>query len=214
MSTVLFTLIAYAQVSNQIKLNDFHIHLDLDLRHDSWTSDEDFAQVENENTSVHLWKWIMDLYLTSFSFSLLDFIVFWGEECFKNVRDEMDWQDAPRNKIQSYLLHSVPLALFMLEYPCNMIPINLRLFPFVCIIMVAYFVCSLFYNFLASLPVYGPMDWQKYPLQAACVCLTGFLLEIILCFLIWFLTEKVKLPFYRKRQERKSEQLIEGFAED
>jgi hypothetical protein len=45
-----------------------------------------------------------------------------------------------------YLLHTIPVFLLLIEYPFNMIPINLRLLPFGILIMVLYVVVTVLYQ--------------------------------------------------------------------
>ena len=89
MSTVLFALMAYAQVANQIKLNDFKLTVGDDLRTQSW-DEEDFGAVGNENKSVNVWKWIMLLYLSAFSFSVMDTIIYWTVVILDINTDEVE----------------------------------------------------------------------------------------------------------------------------
>lgn len=87
MSTVLFALLAYAQVKNQVQLHQFRLNLNEPPGDLVGTEN---AASENANVSVNLWKWIMLLYIASLSFSLIDFVVFWSEEVIKTTRNQID----------------------------------------------------------------------------------------------------------------------------
>ena len=142
MSTVLFTLLAYSQVTNQIKLNSFQLTVDDDeIRTQGW--DEEFGTVPSAPKSLNMWKWIMLLYLTSFSFSIMDSIVYWTVEGLDIDPDFVNFSQG--EMLILYLLHTIPIVLLLIEYPFNMIPINLRLFPFGLAIMLIYVLVTLLY---------------------------------------------------------------------
>ena len=56
------------------------------------------------------------------------------------------------------------------------------------------------------------MDWLEHPGQASIVIIVGFALEVLVCFGLWFVTEKCKLPAYRRKLERRTELLVAGLS--
>ena len=149
--------------------------------------------------------------MSSFSFSILDTVVFWTIEGL-DLDSDADIELVTGEKAILNMLHTIPIIMLLIEYPFNMIPINLRLFPFDCLIVSLYAPVTILYQVIQKEPVYGPMDWFDFPGQATLIFLTGFLLEIAICFVLWFVTEKIKLPYYNARIERKSESLISGLS--
>jgi hypothetical protein len=103
----------------------------------------------------------MLLYLTSFSFSVMDTIIYWTVVILDIDKDEVEFA-AGEGQIL-YLLDTIPIILLLIEYPFNMIPINLRLLPFGLVIMVLYIFVNFLYQAISKQPVYGPMDWFDHP---------------------------------------------------
>lgn len=111
------------------------------------------------------------------------------------------------------MLHTIPLGLLLIEYPFNMIPINVRLFPAICLIMLFYLVVSFVYSYAMNEPIILPLFWMNSGLDATLVYFAVFILDIVFIFLIWLVTEKFKLPYYRARYEKQTDYLISGLSD-
>jgi hypothetical protein len=116
-------------------------------------------------------------------------------------------------KISIVMENTVPTIFLLIEYPLNMIPVNIRQLPIDLAVYLVWGVVSVVYEMITLLPLYGPMSWRRDPGKAFGIYFAGFCVEILFFFVLWILTEWVKLPRYMKRQERKTEHLALGLTD-
>ena len=140
----------------------------------------------------------MFLYSACFSFCFLSFLVFWT---MIYTTDPFTADTKHSERVCVLMMNTVPPIILLLEYPFNMIPINIRQLPIDLIIYLLWGFVSLIYEFTTKIPVFGPMSWIQTPWKAIGIYFSGFIFEIIIFFLLYWFTEQIKLPFYRRKIE-------------
>ena len=150
----------------------------------------------------HFWKWLIPIYASLLCVSVVlttsyfiteinssEFLIYIGDD----------------NEVVWILLPTLPTVLLMVEYPFNMIPMDWPMLLFVELLFAFYILIN--FVVVACKPdhdnIYEAFDWYVKPGKAiadVAICM-AFLAVVFAIF--WALTQKVKLPRYANRQERR-----------
>ena len=97
------------------------------------------------------------------------------------------------------LLPTLPTVLMLIEFPCNMIPIDWPMLIFVELLFTFYMLINVI--IVSFEPdhqnIYAAFNWYHEPGQAFAYLSICYVLLAIFFSIFWFITTKCKLPNYR-----------------
>jgi hypothetical protein len=156
-----------------------------------------FDRPKSVRKSSFLPKLIILLYAACFSFCLQALLSFWISYAFGAFWGTDD--SSKKMKVSIFMENTIPTVFLMIEYPFNMIPVNVRQLPIDLAIYLVWGAVSVIYELVTKQALYGPMSWRQDPWKAFGIYFLGFCIEILLFIGLWALTEWVKLPRYMER---------------
>jgi len=192
MTTICFALMAYSQVTNVVKMTQFNIEINIDDDQPALTTGNDTTMLAKK--SSFLPKFLILLYAACFSFCLQALLTFWIAFAFDAYIGPFD--GTRKQEVSIFMENTVPTIFLMIEYPFNMIPVNIRQLHIDLAIYLVWGIVSVIYEMATDNPLYGPMSWRRDPGEAFGWYLLGFCIEILVFIGIWAMTEFVKLPRY------------------
>ena len=68
--------------------------------------------------------------------------------------------DSKNVKISIVMENTVPTIFLLIEYPFNMIPVNIKQLPIDLAVYLVWGIVSVVYELVTLLPLYGPMSWR------------------------------------------------------
>ena len=160
------------------------------------------AESQNDEQPWHFWKWLIPVYAAVLCVSMLLFLSYWftvfgSPEFLIYIGNDSD--------LIYDFLPTVPIFCMLVEYPFNMIQLDWPMLIFVEFLFALYVLLDFVHVSFRTdhLTVYPCFNWYGKPLQSfGYVCACFVLLALFFAF-FWAISNKVKLPRYARRTQRR-----------